>query len=140
MADIKTILIVTLIATGMGIGIFNFAAELLDGYGITMEGNFSDTQTNLQNTLSETTNLTEDIQTKVSASGGVSVVGGFAILSKSALAGIKLPFEIISLVTTLFTDIASLFGVPSWVFTVIISVIIVIIVTAVLSAILRKDI
>ena len=140
MTDIKTSIIVMFLLVGVGVVIFTFAGDLLGSYGIELEGNFSGTQTRLENTLADTKNITEDIQSRVSEEGGITIFGGFAVLGKSALAGIKLPFKFIALATTLLTEISTAFGVPTWVFTVTIMIIVTLLIAAVLAVVLRTRI
>ena len=138
MATIKTIVLVVFLLAGVGIGIFEFAGSLLESYGGNMEGNLSRTETNLRNTLSGTSDLTEEMQTEISEAGAISVAAGFAIFTKALLAAIKLPFQLIGLTTTLISDLMMMYGVPQWVFTTTIGTIILLLVIAVFSAVFNR--
>lgn len=139
MVGIKDTIIIVMVVTGFGVGVFGFAIDLLGNYDID-EGNFTATESSLAATLSETTNLTESVQTKIQQSEGISVLSGIAVLSKGALAGLRLPFDMIRFLGNLFTDIANVIGVPGWLFSVGMGVIIISLAAAVYSALLRKEI
>lgn len=137
MASLKFTIIAVLMITGVAIGIFEFQNSLLDAYNVTIEGNVSATETAFRDAFANTSSIGNEIQTKISESGGINVVDGIGILTKSALAGIKIPFQLISIIGALFNDLSSTFGVPAWVFALSTSVLVMILVFAVYAAILR---
>lgn len=140
MATLGTVMVIAILVFGVGIGIFEFADDILTGYGVTLEGNLSKTQTNLNAALNDTNVIARDIQSKIDESGAISVAGGFAILTKAALAAIKLPFLLISTASTLVSEVFIYLGLPAWAFTVAIAIVITIIAFAVFSAVLRQRI
>jgi len=138
MAEIKNIIIIILVVSGISFGYFGFANDLMDNYGITQDANLSNTEQVLSDTFNETDTITSRIQESVRGSGGITVKEGFTILSATALAAIKLPFQLIKTLMTLFADlILNIPGFPPWVGTLAIAVIVILLSFAVLSAVLR---
>jgi len=140
MTSLKSIFIIVFVGLGIGIGLFGFATNMYDNYGINLGGNYTQTQTQLENSFSGIENITFAIQQKVSEPGGVTEESGFVVLTKGALAAIKLPFEIIKFVSVLLVDISATIGLPTWVVSMTMAIIITVILFAIFSAILRKDI
>lgn len=140
MTSLQTILIVTFVSLGIGLGLFGFAVNMYDEYGVSWDGNYSKTQTNLENAFSGIENITFTIQELVSEPGGVDEIDGFIVLKKGILAAIKLPFQIIKFVSVLLVDASNLLGLPAWVMGIAMATIITVILFSIFSAILRKDI
>ena len=140
MATLGSVVQIAFIVTAVGVGIFAFAGDLLQGYGSVLPGNLSVTEQNLINALNQTNEITQRTQTELDTSGGISVAGGFAILTKSTLAAIKLPFVLIGTSLTTFAQAFSFLGLPTWAFTLLIGLIVITISYAIFSAILRQRI
>lgn len=137
MVSLKFVIISVLVVTGVTIGMFEVSNALLNEYNVNVEGNLSATETAFRNAFNDTADMSNEIQTKIDESGGINVVDGIGILTRSALAGIKTPFDLIDILSGLFTDINNTLGIPDWVFPLAITVVVVLLLFAVYSAILR---
>ena len=137
MASLKFTIIAVLMITGIAVGMFQFSNSMFDAYNVSMGENVSATEEAFQTAFSDTEAIGNKIQEKIDKSGGINVVDGIGILTLSALAGIKAPFDIIEITGALFKDLSSTFGVPAWVFALSTAVILILLVFAVYAAILR---
>lgn len=137
MVSLKFTLIAILMITGVAVGMFEFSNSLMTAYNVSIEGTVSNTERAFNETFGNVSALGNEIQTKISESGGINVVDGIGILTKSALAGIKLPFQLINIVGALINDLTTTLGVPAWVFNLSLAVIVALLVFAVYAAILR---
>ena len=137
MASLKFTIITVLVVTAVAIGMFEISNSLLNEYNVPIEGNLSDTEQAFRRAFDNSSEISNEIQTKIDESGGINVVDGIGILTRSALAGIKVPFDLIDILSALFTDMNKIIQTPSWVFSLSITVLTVLLLFAVYSAILR---
>lgn len=137
MATLKLIMVTVLTILAVSIGYFEFAGSLMEAYDVEVTGNFTQTENIIRSSFNSTEEIANTIQTQIKESGGINVFSGVAILSKTALAGIKLPFQLIAILGTLLTEVSNVIGLPTWAFALSISIILVLITFAVYSAVLR---
>lgn len=140
MPSLSKMVLVILVLTGVSFGIFSFANDMLNNYGITAQENFTNTQVKLQKAFGNTSDLSSDVQTKLDEAGGFEDTGGVTTLSQSGLAGLKLPFQLVGIISALISDLGRVVGLPSWIGVVVVAGLLIALAFAVYSAVLRKDI
>lgn len=107
-----------------------------DAYNVTMDDSFSDTYSTINGTLGTTFTNSEVFQDKLSGEN-IETEGDEAGILNSVWSTIKVPFENLSLIQSIFTDVGNLLGVPAWVLQSLIALIVILIGVVILAVILR---
>lgn len=129
-----------ILASLFGLSLFSFYRGMASEYGIPINETIMGTETALEGALANTSILGERMQTKTEESKPFGTVGGVLLtVTNAAFSIVKLPFEMINIITTALESSLGLTGIPRFVINGILSIVVIVIVFLVLNVIFRRD-
>jgi hypothetical protein len=137
---LRTLLIGFVVAAMLGIGAVEWGSGLLSEYGMTIDGNVSETVSAFnESAMNSMYYWSKGIQNETQNEEGISETTGEAVFTSSSFQIVKKSFDLLDQVWNMVNQAAKTLGISAWALVGASTILLIIITLVVISTIFRKD-